>query len=276
MATMVKVPRRTIPHAGRVIASLALLLLSPTITRAAGKASAEVDLSASEDTAVAEASAPAPPPGAATEQKIRPMPIIDTGPQAGFRTGFAIGSGKTIGPNFDISEVVTGYLPLWLDVGYRILPSLFIGAYGQMGFVFLKQADNCKGSDASCTGQDYRLGAELIYHFNDDGRYDPWVGLGAGYEWLKLNVSFADTYRGSFNETLRGFELVNVQLGLDIRPTRQGGIGPFVAVALAQYNHIRFAHVTPQKVDADADDISAPQAHRWIIFGIQGSYFDDL
>lgn len=263
---------RSRPIAGGLVAVL-LTFVAPAAAQSGTNHAADADVSASGTT---DEQSPPPHSPTAAEQKIRPRPVVDTGPQAGFRTGFALGSGKTTTPTSDISKVVSGYLPLWLDVGYRVIPSLFVGAYGQMGFVFLKKGDSCKGDDASCTGQDYRLGAEIIYHFNDDGTYDPWVGLGAGYEWMKLNVSYADTYRASVNTTVRGFELVNLQLGLDVRPTRQGGVGPFVAIALAQYNHIKSAMVTPQLVDAFAEDVSAPQTHQWIIFGIQGSYFDDL
>ncbi len=259
----------------RWVAPLALVTLVPALAAAqtSQSASAQANVSGSSDTTSADASGTTQP---AAEQQLHPMPVVDTGPQAGFRTGFALGSGKTTTADQSLSSVVSGSLPLWLDLGYRVIPSLFVGAYGQIGFAFLKKGDTCKGSDASCTGQDYRLGLELAYHFNAAGQYDPWVGIGAGYEWLKLNVHYSDTFYGSYNTSLRGLEMVNVQLGLDVRPTRQGGIGPFVAFTMAQYNHYKTAHVTQESVEAAAGSVSASQTHQWIMFGIQGSYFDDL
>ena len=67
-----------------------------------------------------------------------------------------------------------------------------------------------------------------------------------------------------------------MQLGLNIHVTRQGAVGPFFAYTLGKYSHDRFAQVTPMSTDAIAQDIASPQTHNWILFGIQGSYFDNL
>ena len=87
----------------------------------------------------------------------------------------------------------------------------------------------------SCSAKDLRLGLNVHYHFSPGESFDPWVGLGAGYEWLVLDESAGGV---SVSETASGFEFGNLQLGGDFAVAPNFGIGPFFTFTLAQYSHL--------------------------------------
>jgi opacity protein-like surface antigen len=238
---------------------------------ASASASASIGSSGANATASASTSADKAPP-----KKGPPL----TGMQAGFRTGYAMPQGK-----FDASQTtmiadsVNGYVPFWLDIGHRILPSLYVGIYAQFGYVMIKKAGVCDSKVSHCTGEDYRLGLNIHYHFLPEGRFDPWIGLGAGYEWYHQSVGFGDWTSATAVSTMqmRGFELVNAQLGLDIKHSQQGGLGPFVAFTMSKFDK-QGSSLTAQGVASpdSSGSVQNPSIHQWLMFGIQGSYYDDL
>lgn len=211
-------------------------------------------------------------------EKLRPFPIIDTGAQAGFRTGFAMGMGKFAAQSGELSDNARGFIPFWLDVGYRVHPNVYIGVYGQFGWLLLRKGGICEGEYTECSGQNYRVGGNLHYHFVPDGDFDPWVGLGAGYEWYYNNVSFAESGMANRRLVFKGPEWVNVSLGLDIKNNRQGGVGPFVSLSVGQYSSLGLTDLAADgsEVVEVTESIVATEMHQWLFLGIQGSYFDNF
>src|SRR5580658_9419437 len=59
------------------------------------------------------------------------------GLQAGVRLAYTDGLG-VIYQGLNLSDAASGALPLLLDVGWRFLPELYVGVYGQFAPVFLK------------------------------------------------------------------------------------------------------------------------------------------
>lgn len=209
-------------------------------------------------------------------EELRPFPVVTTGPQAGFRTGFAMGMGKFAAQSENLTDNARGMIPLWIDAGYRVHPNVYVGVYGQIGFLLLRTGGVCEGEDTQCSGQDYRLGGSIHYHFSPDGDFDPWFGLGAGYEWYRNSVSYAESGVPNQSLTFKGPELVNLQLGLDIKDSRQGGVGPFVALSVGRYSSTTLTGITTGDENEITETIDATEMHQWFFFGIQGSYFDDL
>ena len=78
-----------------------------------------------------------------------------------------------------------------------------------------------------------RFGFEVLWHLAPDRPVDPWVGLGVGYEWLNLSISGTG---GHHHGSARGFEWVNLQLGIDFLLGRSFRLGPFVRGRVAQYD----------------------------------------
>ena len=176
------------------------------------------------------------------------------GGERGASVGFRAGYGKAFGDAVDStaqSSLIQGMIPFWVDIGYRLNPKLYLGGYFQ--FAIGMVPGDCPG----CSANVMRFGFNLHYHLLPGDDYDPWVGIGAGYEILNLNL-----YPGSGSASLRGFEIPNVQLGVDIRATDNLSAGPFVTFALAEYT------------SASGYPVSGvnKKLHEWLIFGVRAVF----
>ena len=124
---------------------------------------------------------------------------------------------------------VAGLIPIRLDLGYMAFRSIMLGLYGEYGIAFFS---GC----SSCSGRDIRFGLQLQYHFAPVERFDPWFGLGIGYEFLSTKEKDSATGdEGTFSA--RGFEFVNAQLGLDIELAEALTLGPVVGFSLGQFSN---------------------------------------
>jgi hypothetical protein len=174
--------------------------------------------------------------------------------------GDAVRSSSAQGqPGAGVSESNTSalLLPLWFDAGYRFTPRWRAGLYFQI-------ADALSGSICStgCGGYDVRFGISGEHHFAPHRKTDGWVGIGAGYEILHTSTSSP-----SVTTAYRGFEFGMVQLGADVRA--RGGLrwGPFAAMTLAEYDHVR-------QISATSDISITPlqTMHLWFFIGLRGTY----
>jgi outer membrane protein W len=196
----------------------------------------------------------------------------DTGFEAGLRLGYGIPLGSAT-DNGDLSDAVGGQVPLILDIGYRVIPNLFIGLYAQYGFAWVGDNfdDLCDLSGASCSAHDIRLGVEGHFHFRPREKLDPWIGLGIGYEWLSMSAEQNDV---ELSMTFHGFEFVNLQAGLDIRVAENFYLGAFLTLTIAEFSEA--------SVDGDAPafgaqfgangDIDDKGVHEWLLLGVRGAY----
>jgi hypothetical protein len=170
----------------------------------------------------------------------------------------------------DISNAV----PIWFDAGYRLLPSLYLGAYFAYGFGSVpgNAQSYCSAPGLSCSLTDLRVGVDVQYHFLPASWLDPWVGLGAGFEWL--NASWQKQGRGSpvfgglstgdldHDSQLSGWELVNIQAGLDYRFGAHWGVGPFVMLSFGQFGSFSDTSYS--------DPVEDKAIHEWLVFGVRG------
>jgi outer membrane protein W len=161
--------------------------------------------------------------------------------------------------NNSLHDDISGMIPVWIDAGWRANPNVYVGLFFQYGFAFVNNDQNpdCAQSGVSCSAKDLRLGVNVHYHFSPGQSFDPWVGVGAGYEWLTLDASVGST---SLSQTAGGFEFGNLQLGGDFAVAPNFGIGPFFAVTLAEYNHL-----------SDAD-LGTKSIHGWLMGGVRGVF----
>jgi outer membrane protein W len=187
--------------------------------------------------------------------------------EVGLRTGYAIAMGDSA-KNSPLSDSVSGQIPIWLDAGYRINPSWYVGAYGQYGFgmVASKVKDACAATGRSCSAHDIRFGANVHYHIMPAESFDPWVGLGLGYEIMSTSSSGGGGPDGS--SSAKGFEFLNVQVGGDYKVTPQLGIGPFVSFSVGQFSS---ASASSAGVEVSGD-IPDKGIHEWLTLGVRGVY----
>jgi hypothetical protein len=195
--------------------------------------------------------------------------LPDSGVEAGGRIGYGAAFGETTGDagGDDLRESIRGMMPLWLDVGYRVVPELMFGVWLQTGFGFLgdQAVDSCDAGNLDCTVFDLRLGVQGQYHFRPVERMDPWVGLGFGYEWLTLSRKGSD---GDSTLTYRGFEFLNFQAGLDFLPRKGVGVGPFASFSIGQYDTV----ISTTPIEDTKVDVEERRLHHWLVFGVRGTF----
>jgi hypothetical protein len=193
----------------------------------------------------------------------------ERGVSLGLRTGWALPMGALAKGDPQRSNF-TGMLPLWIDAGYRFSDQIYLGAYFQWAALFV--ADDFCPKILKCSADDLRFGINAHWHFKRliehgdwAGAFDPWVGLGTGYESALEHV---ETLSGAKSqETNHGFEYANVQLGGDY----VGGslhVGAFASLAIAEY--VRRAHTTPNGTEGFV--IPDPAVHYWFFLGVRGQY----
>jgi len=189
------------------------------------------------------------------------VPKERVGFQMALRTGYAIPMGDA-SEDVELSDGVTGQVPLFIEIGGKISSNVFIGGYFGLAFGGGK---NCDDAD-SCVAVGVRLGPELQYHFTPAGSVNPWIGYGIGIESLAIA---AETNGQETTTSLSGFEYARLSGGVDFRLSRVFGIGPFVDFSIGEYT--RFEFDTPV-FDADGD-IEDGAAHQWLTLGVRGVFF---
>jgi hypothetical protein len=197
--------------------------------------------------------------------------------ELGARFGFGIpfgNEGQAAGDTADnkLSDDLSAALPLWLDAGYRINPNLYVGLFFQYAFGFINndRQPACSQAGVSCSASDMRLGANVHYHFSPGQPFDPWFGLGVGYEWLNLGVNTsAPLATASGTATAGAFEFANFQLGGDFMASPTFKCGPFASFSLGQYQSIS---VSGSNVMSMNMPIETKALHEWLLFGFKGAF----
>jgi len=184
----------------------------------------------------------------------------ETGAEIGLRTGFAVPFGKIDGTaSGSLSDLFTGFIPIGIDLGWRFTPNFSAGLAGKYAFGI---TTNCPSGDR-CSGHDVSLGLELRYHVQPDQRFDPWVGIGAGYEWL----SVSETSGGNtVNVGADGFEFVHAQVGADFTVSNNVRIGPFVQLTLGQY---KSENASVNGGPTRFVDVTNKALHEFLTFGVR-------
>jgi len=205
--------------------------------------------------------------------------------ELGARVGYGVPLGKASEGGDDLNEVIAGQVPLWLDLGLRA-DRLFVGGYFQYGFGLLghgvseaceeieDSADARMDADAGCHVRDLRLGAQLHYHFGEVRGPDPWIGVGAGYEWVTLTLWLEDNdQEASLSSTGKGFELLNLQSGIDFPLGPTTALGPFVTGTLSRFDKASASCSGDCGDISDEDeDIEEKALHYWLFVGARFSF----
>jgi hypothetical protein len=190
------------------------------------------------------------------------------GLQLGLRTGYGLPFGKLYG-DANVRGDVNGIIPIWVDAGYRINPSIYVGAYGSFGFGLMNTGNECGMAGVSCSAYDVRVGVNAQLHIRPKTSVDPWVGLGFGYEWLHAKASSSGA---SISQTLRGFELLGLQIGTDFELDEMFKLGPFIGYSIGQ-----FGYGTKTQKDSLTDassslGIANMALHQWLTLGLRGVF----
>jgi hypothetical protein len=139
-------------------------------------------------------------------------------------TGYSQGGGKVGGDMSDLQDLAGPGAAVELGVGYRILPSLAIGAYGTLSTY---QEGDALANDTRVLGG--TAGILAAYHFRADRSVDPWVSLGAGWKGMWLDPGAGKT------TSLQGLELARLHVGVDYRLSEDVSISPMIGASLGMF-----------------------------------------
>jgi hypothetical protein len=154
----------------------------------------------------------------------REVPTVSNALEIGVATGYAQGGGKLGGSMGSLEDIAGPGAAVEVDLGYRIIPELSIGAYGT--FSKYQHGDSI-ASSTDVLGA--TAGLQAAYHFRADHAVDPWVSLGAGWKGLWLNPSDGKV------TSLQGFELARLQVGVDYRLSKDIAIAPVIGGSLSTF-----------------------------------------
>jgi hypothetical protein len=197
--------------------------------------------------------------GAARADQTPVPPSLELGARLGF--GLPLGSTSS---GADFNTFISNMVPIWLDAGVAIHDNWYVGGYFQYGFGSMPGmfASACRASGLSCKVFDGRIGGNVQFRAHT-GRDQVWVGLGTGYEWYGIDFS-AGGQTASLH--LGGWEFVNVQAGYDYLAKPTVGVGPFVALTVAQFKD---ASTSGTGMDV-SQSIPSQALHEWLVFGVRG------
>ena len=98
---------------------------------------------------------------------------------------------------------------------------------------------------------------------------DPWLGLGIGYEWLKVSEGGGSL---TGDTVFHGFEFVDFQAGIDLVLTKRFSVGPFAALTLAQYRAVSVRGTGYSGGWSSSRPIDRRALHELLIFGVRGTF----
>lgn len=173
------------------------------------------------------------------------------------RTGVALPIGSSFPGSGALSDTITGYVPLRLDIGYRIERHFYIGVDAELAAIV---PAGCT-SGFTCSGTHSRLGVMVAYHLRPSETFDPYFGVGTGYEVLRTSRSIDST---SVDIVARGFELIDLELGGDVRLGRSWRIGPVVSGSVGKFTTVA-VNGTPS---TDFETV----LHAWVALGFRGAF----
>jgi hypothetical protein len=199
----------------------------------------------------------------------------------GFELGARLGYGLPLGDvdtrqalkgtvGDPLGETIRNMVPIWIDAGYRLAPRWFAGLFfayapGAIGGALYNACGPAMAKtgaqNVDCSVFDVRAGAEVHYHVAPGKLWDPWLGAGLGYEWLHLG--FSTGFAPSTETWASGFELIDLQAGLDVAVGTRVHLGPFAALTTAVYS---WNDTLPS-----SSTFSSPALHEWVVLGVRGA-----
>ncbi|HEY3500251.1 MAG TPA: hypothetical protein VGK73_36420 [Polyangiaceae bacterium] len=213
-----------------------------------------------------------------TEPEVEPESASTTHLDLALRSGGAFAFGDTR-EGLSQADIVNTQIPIWIDVGARFGRKLewHVGLYASYGFTSIAKplqdlcdADEAQfpGLDTTCSARDLRVGFQFQRHYRPTPQHDFWFGVGFGWEWLTLSERVTlEQESATLDVGLNGLDL-SLQLGLDIFPIKNLGIGPFLALDDAYYfSQSQECTGSCGTVPAVATTISGVTAHYWLFLG---------
>ena len=197
----------------------------------------------------------------------------DQGINLSARLGYGIPSGD-ISDDLDaaglkvdpaLDDSVRHKVPIWLELGYRFNPAVWGGFYLELAPASVDRDFCLPGRD--CDAGSVRFGVDMQLHLSPRSNIDPWVGVGLGVEWLRV-----EAYDPSIDDisefTWAGLELPLLEAGLDLAISPRATIGPYVAWSIGYFTRYGVESPGFRDVSGSIDDLAI---HTWFQIGVKGT-----
>lgn len=227
----------------------------------------------------AQASAPAPsqlaPEATSTASSAPSEGPTPSGLEVGLASGYMLPLGSADGVSGDgMTNFVNGAVPIRIHAGWRFLrPNIFVGAYFAYGFSSVPTGSGTEGAvigcgsgTIGCSAHVLLYGIEGEFHVLPEGIFDPWVGLGFGFENTTIDASGPSA---SASVSATGFDFVTFTVGGDYKPMGNLGIGPFVGMTLGQFGNLS---TSISNGNSSSASITNTALHEWLTIGVRGVY----
>jgi hypothetical protein len=180
--------------------------------------------------------------------------------------GSAVGGGRGLLENSDTaqSKFISGGFPIIIEGGYRVTPAILAGIY--MQYAFASFGGTCA---SSCSAHVIRFGLQGHYHVSPLEKFDPWFGLGFGYETAGVSASGGNA---TYSSSVGGFEFLNLQGGLDFKATPALRLGPMATLSFAQYSTGSFEITDGTRATSASQGIDSKAIHGWLTVGVRGQF----
>ena len=187
--------------------------------------------------------------------------------QLALRTGIALPFGSVNGGTA-MSDAFSAQAPLLLDLGWKVIPNLFVGAFGgaAVGGAAGQVDTTCQNLGVSCVGVAYRFGIVAEWNFRPDKTVNPWAGYGVGYE---IGSSSGDSAKNSVSNSVSGFDYAHLLGGVDFRLQDWFGIGPFVDAAIGSYDVAKNETNQGGRVLDRGGAVTDKAIHIWLTLGVR-------
>lgn len=207
------------------------------------------------------------------EQSSSDAPEARTGFQLALRAGVALPIGSAAGASGtqtdrSMGSFVSTQVPFTLDIGWKVIPHLFLGIYGGFAAGGGGYTYNCGDTQIHCVSVSLRAGLQAQVNILPARKVNPWVGYGIGFDSTAVGVSregTSDTDSYGFG----GWDFAQLMAGIDFRLTKVFGIGPYGQLTLGQYS------ATSAKVAGTQTSGSVENSamHEWLALGVRGTFF---
>jgi PEGA domain len=235
------------------------------VTRGPGARSPVTPVASAPETAAGAAGAPAtagasaPAAAASVGERDPSATRFEAAVRVG--VGIPLGSASGVDGSGSVSDYSSFTIPIQLEVGARVSGVVFLGGYFSYGFAGSTDAARCP-TGYSCSPSTLRFGGQAHWHPLGNVGTDPWVGIGSGYESLRVGLSGGG---GGGSYSVSGWEFGNLQVGIDFALGPLFKLGPWVGFSIGQYSSFSASGGGA----SETFDITNKSIHEWLSGGIR-------
>ena len=181
------------------------------------------------------------------EPEIRAVaPVLSVG------GGYAIPFGNLFKTDaININNAMKGGFPVRGEAGIALWRAWHVVAY--VDYAFLDRSDRCE----ACSGSSLRLGGQVQFWGSAPYGWTPFIGLGGGWEKLRLDEQQGSLFFSGYEGTLTG--------GIIYFFTSWLGIGPYFEARVGAYSTMDLTILG----GSGSQPIRDQAAHGWLVLGVR-------